>query len=250
MTTSIKKILLPAITTIIIVTVWQTIVWLHLAPSFFVPSPSAVLNALFKLASSGKLASGIGISFFRIIAGFIIATLLGIPCGMLLGLNKNAAHFLEPIIDFVRYTPISAFIPLMILWLGIGEVEKIMVIFISVFFQLVLMTANTVARVPEEIIQSGQTLGAGKWYIISHVIFPYSIPFFVDDLRVNFGWAWTNLILAEIVGSTSGLGYIIIQSQRLLQTANVMAAISVVGIIGLLSDYAIKKLHAFAFEWI
>lgn len=246
MNTTAKKIVFPLTSIGLILITWYTVTALHLAPSYFVPSPASVVTSLFKLFTAGHLVENIKISFFRIFAGFIIASLLGIPCGMLLGLNKTAAHFLEPLIDFVRYTPISAFIPLMILWLGIGESQKIMVIFLCVFFQLVLMAANTVERVPQEIIHSGQTLGAGKWYIISRVIFPYCMPYFLDDLRVNFGWAWTNLILAEIVGSTSGLGYIIIQSQRLLQTANVMAVICVVGAIGLLSDFTLKKIHAFA----
>jgi NitT/TauT family transport system permease protein len=112
------------------------------------------------------------------------------------------------------------------------------------------MVANSVSAVPRAFVESARTLGATKWQIIERVIFPFTKPRIVDDLRVSMGWAWAGLMMAEIVGSTSGIGFVIIQSQRLLQTANVIAAIIIVGILGLLTDYFFKKLHRLWFPWV
>ena len=120
----------------------------------------------------------------------------------------------------------------------------------SVFFQLVLMVANSVSHTPREIIEAAETLGASRWQVLARVVYPFAKPRILDDLRVSMGWAWAGLVLAEIVGSTSGIGFVIIQSQRLLQTTQVIAAIVVVGALGLVSDYAFKVVHRSLFPWV
>ena len=167
----------------------------------------------------------------------------------LLAINKRAAGMLEPLIDFIRYTPIPAFIPLFILWFGIGETEKIVVIFSAVFFQLVLMVANSVSTVPQALIDFAKTLGASRKEIVLKVIFRHAQPRIFKDLRVSMGWAWAGLMLAEIVGATSGIGFVIIQSQRLLQTGNVIAAIITVGVLGVITDVLFRNAYAKLFPW-
>lgn len=233
----------------ILLLVWWLVTSLELIKPFFLPAPADVVRAIFSLFGQGNFVNDVGISLFRILFGFFVATLFAVPLGILIGLNRRAEAFIEPIVDFIRYTPIPAFIPLFILWFGIGELEKIVVISASVLFQLILMVANSVSFTPKQIIESAETLGANRWQIITKVIYPYSKPRIFDDLRVSMGWAWAGLILAEIVGSTSGIGYVIIQSQRLLQTANVIGAIIVVGILGIASDFIFKWLYKILFPW-
>lgn len=229
--------------------VWGVVTSFGLIKPFFLPTPAEVIKAIFQLFNQGAFINDVGISLFRILVGFFVAVLFAVPIGILIGLNRRAEALIEPIVDFIRYTPIPAFIPLFILWFGIGELEKIVVISASVFFQLILMVANSVSFTPKQIIESAETLGANRWQIILKVIYPFSKPRIFDDLRVSMGWAWAGLILAEIVGSSSGIGYVIIQSQRLLQTANVIGAIIVVGVLGLASDFIFKWLYKILFPW-
>ena len=220
-----------------------------LAQSYFLPKPLEVAKSLVNLFYVFHFLGGIKISLIRVLGGFCLATILAIPLGILMGVNKNIENIFEPFLAFVRYTPIPAFIPLFILWFGIGETEKLVVIFAGVFFQLTLMVSNSVSRIPKELIEAAQTLGAGNWQIIKQVVVPWSKPLIFDDLRINMGWAWSSLVLAEVVGSTTGIGYVIIQSQRLLKTPEVMAAIVTVGILGLLSDIIFKKAYKLLFPW-
>jgi len=229
--------------------VWWFVTSVGLIADFFLPSPSAVVEAIIRLFSQGNFISDIGISLFRIFIGFGVAAILAVPMGILIGLNRRAEALIEPVVDFIRYTPIPAFIPLFILWFGIGELEKIVVIGVSVFFQLVLMVSNSVSLTPRDIIDSARTLGANHWHILTKVVYPYSKPRIFDDLRVSMGWAWAGLLIAEIVGSTSGIGFVIIQSQRLLQTGNVIGAIIIVGILGLTIDLIFKLLYKMFFPW-
>lgn len=244
-----KYILRVFFSLLILLTIWSLVTYSGLIKEFFLPTPLDTIRALIHLFNEQGFIADLGISIFRILVGFLIATLLGIPTGILVGLSKKAEAFIEPTVSFIRYTPIPAFIPLFILWFGIGELEKIVVIASSVFFQLVLMVANSVSITPQEIIESAETLGATRWQIVYKVIYRYSSPQIFDDLRVSMGWAWSGLLLAEIVGSTSGIGFVIIQSQRLLQTGNVIAAIIVVGLLGLASDYIFKFLYSINFPW-
>jgi NitT/TauT family transport system permease protein len=232
-----------------ILLIWSLITYTRLIKPFFLPTPTEVLRATISLFMTYHFIGDIGISVFRILTGFIIAVILAIPAGIALGLSRNIQSIIEPVIDFIRYTPIPAFIPLLILWFGIGETEKIIVIFLAVFFQLVLMVSNSVSHVPKEIKEFAKTLGASKNELVTKVIYPYTKPRIFDDLRVSMGWAWAGLMIAEIVGATSGIGFVIIQSQRLLRTENVIAAIIIVGFLGLLTDFLFKKLHERLFPW-
>lgn len=235
---------------IVVLLLWQFITQADLIAPFFLPSPSEVVDALFTLFSRQEFLADIGISIQRISIGFIAAALLAVPIGVLLGTNRTTETILEPLIDFVRYTPIPAFIPLFILWFGIGELEKIVVIGASVFFQLVLMVANSVSHTPREVVETAQSLGATRWQVLYRVIFAQSLPRIIDDLRISMGWAWSGLMMAEIVGSISGIGFVIIQSQRLLKTDNVVAAIIVVGLLGIVTDQAFKLFRAQQYPWL
>jgi NitT/TauT family transport system permease protein len=157
---------------------------------------------------------------------------------------------LEPLIGAVRYMPASAFIPLLIIWLGIGDAQKIGVVFIGVFFPLTLLIADVSAGVPKELINIAYTLGASRWQVFSRVLLPASLPGVVDNLRITMGWAWTYLIVAELVGAESGIGHLILQSQRFLATDRIIASILTIGLLGVVTDGIFRLISARLFPYV
>jgi NitT/TauT family transport system permease protein len=157
---------------------------------------------------------------------------------------------LEPLTDFIRYMPAVAFIPLVMLWVGIEESSKISIIFIGTFFQMVLMMAEDVRRVPLAQIEAAQTMGATRGESLKLVIFQAAKPALLDTLRVTMGWAWTYLVVAELVAANSGLGYSILKAQRFLQTDKIFVGIILIGLIGLVMDQLFRLAHRRAFPWL
>lgn len=229
---------------------WQVVTSLQLVPSFFLPSPKAVLDAIVTLASQGSLVADIGASLFRIVAGFLLSIVVALPLGVLFGTSKKTESVIEPLVAFVRYVPPSAFIPLIIVWFGVGEWGKVILIFLGIAPYLTLLIADTVHGVRKELVEAALTLGATKWDIIFRVILPYSMPAIWDSCRIMIGAAWTFVIIAEIVGSSSGLGHLMIESQRFLRTDNIFAGIVIIGFLGILTDYFFKLSSRVLFPWI
>jgi NitT/TauT family transport system permease protein len=157
--------------------------------------------------------------------------------------------FFEPIIAAVRYMPASAFIPLLIIWFGIGETEKMAVIWFGVFFPLTLMVADVSANVPKELVNIAYTLGASRWHVFRRVLLPACWPGVIDNMRIGLGWAWTYLIVAELVAASTGIGHVILQSSRFLETEKIIAGILTIGVLGLLSDAAFRLLYRALFPY-
>jgi NitT/TauT family transport system permease protein len=190
------------------------------------------------------------ISTWRVTAGFVLSALIALPLGLYIGTYRPVQAFFEPLTDFIRYMPAVAFIPLVMLWVGIDEGSKIAVIWIGTFFQMVLMVAEDVRRVPMAQIEAAQTMGATRSEIVSQVILPSSKPALLDTLRVTMGWAWTYLVVAELVAANSGLGYAILKAQRFLQTDKIFAGIILIGLIGMIIDQLFRLAHRKAFPWL
>ena len=151
--------------------------------------------------------------------------------------------------SFARYLPASAFIPLLILWAGIGELQKLLVIFIGSVFQIILMVAVTVGSVRRDLVEAALTLGARDAGILGRVLIPAAAPGIAEILRLVLGWAWTYVIVAELIGSSSGIGHMIIDSQALLNTGQIIFGIIIIGLIGLVSDFLFKAFNAWLFPW-
>src|SRR5215470_12644073 len=151
----------------------------------------------------------IGMTIWRVVGGFILAALVAVPIGVLMGAYKPIEAFFEPFVSFARYLPASAFIPLLILWAGIGEMQKLLVIFIGSVFQIVLMVAVTVGATRRDLVEAAYTLGASDRGILTRVLIPASAPEIAEILRLVLGWAWTYVIVAELIGSSSGIGHMI-----------------------------------------
>jgi NitT/TauT family transport system permease protein len=216
----------------------------------FLPGPVDVFNRLVKWYTEDDLLSDMGISIYRVTTGFLFSAVIALPLALLIGTFRPVQAVLEPLTDFIRYMPAVAFIPLVMLWVGIEESSKISIIFIGTFFQMVLMMAEDVRRVPLAQIEAAQTMGATRGESVRLVIFQSAKPALLDTLRVTMGWAWTYLVVAELVAANSGLGYSILKAQRFLQTDKIFVGILLIGLIGLVMDQLFRLAHRKAFPWL
>jgi len=214
------------------------------------PSPRAVVEAWWRMFVDGDYIADIGVSVARVWIAFLTSAVIAIPLGVLMSGYRGVNALLEPLIDFVRYLPVPALVPLTLIWLGIGEGSKIMLLWIGTFFQLVLLIADDARRVPKEFIETGRTLGASDAALMKDILLRAMLPNMVDSLRITLGWCWTYLIVAEIVASTSGIGFQLWTARRYGKTPEVFAGILMIGIIGLVSDQAIRFLHRRWFRYL
>lgn len=229
---------------------WALLAGGALVDPVFLPSPLAVAQRIFAWTAQGDLLADAGVSLARVLGGWSLSALLALPLGLCIGSWRSVQALLEALIDFIRYMPAVAFVPLVMLWVGIDERAKIAIVFIGTFFQMVLMFAEDVRRVPMAQIEAAQTMGASRGEIVQQVILPSAKPALLDTLRVTMGWAWTYLVVAELVAASSGLGYAILKAQRFLQTDKIFAGILLIGAIGLASDQAFRWAHRKAFPWL
>ncbi|WP_158818675.1 ABC transporter permease [Methylocapsa sp. S129] len=216
---------------------------------FFLPSPLSVTKRLFEMVASQGYLIDVWASVYRVFGGFIIAALAAIPTGVLIGNFPFFRSLLEPLLSTARYLPATAFVPLMIIWLGIDESQKIAVIFIGTFFPLALFIANISEGVSNDLLNSAYTLGASSRQVFFRVLLPACVPSIVDALRITAGIAWTYVIVAELVGADKGMGIAILQSQRFLLTDQVIAGIAAVGILGVITDLLFRLAHRKLFPY-
>lgn len=215
----------------------------------FLSSPPAVLKAIGRQIADGTLWLDTKASVYRITVGFVISTALALPIGMLMGSFRFWEALIEPTIGFIRYMPAVAFVPLSILWLGVTDGQKFMLLFIGTFFQQVLLMADNVKTINRHLVEVSYTFGLNKWEVLRHVVWPAALPGIVDTLRISLGWAWTYLVVAELVAAREGLGFRIMQAQRYLATDVIIAGILVIGFLGLLTDYVFKGAYWAMFPW-
>jgi NitT/TauT family transport system permease protein len=230
--------------------IWYAIVALGLVPERFLPFPDTVVRALWDLFVNNRFIEDVGISVGRVWGAFLLSVVMAVPIGIWMGSYRIVGAVIEPIVDFIRYLPIPALVPLLIVWLGIGEASKIAVLWMGTFFQLVLLIADDSKRIPREYIEIGYTLGARPSQITKDIVFRSMLPNMVDNLRITLGWCWTWIIVAEIVASNSGIGHVIWSMRRFLKTPEIMAGILTVGIIGLITDQAIRILARRMFRYL
>lgn len=215
----------------------------------FLPTPTAVLSRIVEMAKDGSLWANCRESISRVMIGWIWSVLIALPMGMLMANSKRFSAFVQPIIEFARYLPVVALVPLTLLYLGIEETQKYTIIFLGTFFQLVLMVCDTVSSVDRNMINAALTLGAGRFQVYREVIFPAALPGLMDDFRLTVGWAWTYLVVAEMVAASNGLGFMILRSQRYLATDTIFAGLLLIGLIGLITDWLFRLLSRAVAPW-
>lgn len=229
---------------------WYAVAAAAIFPDMFLPSPAAVVERLRNWFIEEGLFEDIWVSTVRVVVGFLVSAVIALPLGLFIGTYAPVAAFFEPLTDFIRYMPAVAFIPLVMLWFGVEEEAKIAIIFIGTFFQMVLMFADNVRGVPMVQIEAGQTMGGTSLEILRHVVLPSALPALVDTMRVTMGWAWSYLVVAELVAANSGIGFAILQAQRLVQTDKIFVGIILIGFIGLIIDQIFRLIHRLSFPWL
>jgi NitT/TauT family transport system permease protein len=215
----------------------------------FLASPGRTITSGWELFTEFGFVQDIGVTIWRVVGGFVVAAVLAVPLGIAMGAFKPVEAFFEPFISFARYLPASAFIPLLILWAGVGETQKLALIFIGSVFQLVVMVAVIVGGVRMDLVEAAYTLGAPPSGIVFRVLIPASAPQIAEAMRLVLGWAWTYVIVAELIGSSSGIGHMIMDAQRLLDTGQMIFGIVCIGLIGLVSDFVFKAANDALFPW-
>ena len=218
---------------------WLLMTGLGLVDASFLPSPGATITFI----------KDIGISTYRVLAGFLISAAIAVPIGLMIGTYAPLNALIEPLMSFVRYLPATAFIPLFILWIGIDESEKVAIIIMGSLPQLLLMVAVDVSKVSHDLVEVSYTLGTKPSHVLWKVILPASLPHIVDSLRMVLGWAWTYVIVAEMVGASAGIGYMMIQSQRMLNVGNIFVGLLTIGLLGLFFDFLFKAVQKIFFSW-
>lgn len=234
---------------VLFVAVWALVTLGGMVSPTFLADPVTMVKEGMLLFSDYNFANDIGMTVMRVLSGFVLAAIIGVPLGIMMGAYKMWEAFLEPFVSFCRYLPASAFVPLLILWAGIGEMQKILVIFIGSFFQIVLMVAVTVSSARRDLVEAACTLGCSNRSIVRRVLIPGAAPGIAELLRLVLGWAWTYVIVAELIGSESGIGHMIVDSQALLNTGQIIFGIIVIGCIGLISDFLFKVANRRLFAW-
>ncbi|HLT77431.1 MAG TPA: ABC transporter permease [Ferrovibrio sp.] len=229
--------------------VWGGITLGGIVPPLFLADPLKALQSGITLFTEHGFIVDVGLTIWRVVGGFIIAAIFAVPLGILMGAFKGVEAFFEPFVSFARYLPASAFIPLLILWAGIGETQKLSVIIIGSVFQIILMVAVTVGGSRLDLVEASKTLGARRSGIVLRVLLPGAAPQIAEILRLVLGWAWTYVIVAELIGAQSGIGHMIMDSQRLLDTGQMIFGIFIIGLIGLISDFLFKKANQRLFPW-
>lgn len=228
---------------------WSFLAHTQVVNPLFLPSPEAVVQATYELFAYHGMAKDVLVSTYRILLGFALSALFAIPIGLLIGTYKIAEAFIEPFNDFIRYMPVVAFVPLTILWVGIGDGSKVLLIFLGTYFQLVLLVAAAASQTPKEYLEAYYLLGGDHRRVVRRVILPFAWPAIFDAMRVSAGWAWSYLVVAELVAAETGVGFKIIQALRFLKTDQIISGIIIVGLLGLTTDYAFKIAGRWLFPW-
>lgn len=235
---------------ILFLLIWQLASVSELVPRQFFPPPSDVLAALIMLFSEKDFLHDVVASATRVAVSFSIAVAVALPLGLLMGSFSKVNAFFNPLFSGFRYLPATAFVPLLLMWLGAGESQKITLLFIGVeFFLITLLTDNTMA-VRTELIETAKTIGASRRQILWTVVFPASLPRYIDTMRQMLAVSWTYLVVAEIVVSTDGIGAMMMRAKRFLHVDEVMAGIIMIGVLGILFDFAFRMLHRFLFPYL
>jgi len=229
--------------------IWVLLVHVGRVRPVFLPPLEEMPGVVWRMFAEEGIIKDLLISCFRVLIGFGIAVVLATPLGILMGYSERIHRTFAPIVGFVRYMPVPVFIPLCILWFGSGDLEKMVIIFLGAFFQLVLMVADSATLVPREYYEAATMLGAPRRDLVLRVLWPTALPQIFDGYRICMGWAWTYLVVAEIVGATTGIGYYIIKAQRYLMVPQIFAAMVLIGVLGMVTDLAFGLLHNRLFPW-
>jgi NitT/TauT family transport system permease protein/taurine transport system permease protein len=218
------------------VLIWQGLSSLNVWPRVLFPSPLEVAQAFVEDISNGVLLVNLGVSLKSLLLGFLVGTAIAIPLGYLMGLNRASREFFDPLVNLLQAIPGLAWIPFAILWFGLGQGAVTFIIVMSVFFPVLHNLLTGIRMVQPVLIEAVQTLGASRWNVISHVIFPATLPNLMTGIRLGIAFGFRSLVGGEMIASTNGLGYAIFNAQQYFQSARIVLGMLSIGIVWLIMD--------------
>lgn len=222
---------------IIIFFIWYLGSKLSLWNSFIIPSPEKVIKSFFILLKNGKLLTSMAISLKRVVIGFGISTIFALPLGVIFGIKPKLYEYFKTILEFMRHVPPLALVPMIILWFGIGELSKIVIIILASFFPIFLNSLKGIVSCDEKYIEVGKVFGLDTTEIFKKIIFPSAIPDILLGLKLGLGYSWRAIIAAELIASSSGIGYLILDAQQISRSDIVVVGIFSIGLLGVTTDY-------------
>ena len=211
---------------------------------------AAFLTLALSLLAKDAFIYDIGVSIYRIGLSFALACAVAVPLGILMGSFKRIEAFVNPLVSAWRYLPAPSFIPLLLMWFGTGDGQKIALLFIGVIWFLITIIMDHVKSVRNELIETSMTLGGNRWQILRTVVIPASMPNIVVAMRQMLAVSWTYLVIAEIVAATTGIGAVMMRAKRFLHVDKIMASIIVIGLLGLLFDFLFRIAHRLLFPYL
>jgi len=234
---------------LVIIAVWQGLFYLGYLNPVLLPAPSRVLLTFWELLKTGALPRHIGISILRVLEGFGIAAVLGLGLGTAIGLSRTLDRWTELIIQVVKPIPPIAWIPLAILWFGIGEQSKVYIIFLGAFFPIIINSIDGIRQTDHKFVEVARILAVPRFKFVRQVVFPGALPAIMTGLRVGLMVAWMCVVAAELIAASSGIGYLIMDARQLSQSDVVLVGMITIGIIGKLMDSLIKRLENRLIRW-
>ncbi|MGK0367275.1 MAG: taurine transport system permease protein [Thermoproteota archaeon] len=248
-----KTMLLSVMSVSLFVIVWIILTEFKIVPKIILPSPFIVFKKFWKIILEGyagkTLIEHVGVSLFRVFTSLFIAIALAVPLGIFVAVNDYVRGIIDPFIEFYRPLPPLAYLPLVIIWFGIGELSKVILITLAIFAPVFLNTRAGVLAIPQERIRAALCLGASKWQVIRSVIFPSTLYQIFTGIRVGIGFGWTTLVAAEMVAANSGLGHMVLSASEFLVTEVVIIGIIIIGFIAILTDLFMRYLTKRIIHW-
>jgi taurine transport system permease protein len=233
--------------------IWETITGFELISPLYLPSPQEVVAKLWDLSINGYMGASLfehsASSLMRISIALLVAIFLGLPTGLAIGLNANARAIIDPLIEIYRPVPPLAYLPLIVIWFGIGEFSKVFLIFLAIFAPIVVATAAGVRKVDPLCVRVTQSLGGNRNQVIRYVIVPSILPDILTGIRIGLGAGWSTLVAAELIAATSGLGFMIQSASQFLMTDQVIAGILVIALIAFLLEVFLRYLQKKFAPW-
>lgn len=246
---SYEVIWMGSIIPILLLIVWEVLSRFGYFPTYLLPAPTTVVGTIINLAEDGSLWGHVGITLYRVFAGFFLGTAAALMLGGLVGLYRKAELLFDPLIQAFRAIPSLAWVPLFILWMGIGEVSKITMISVGVFFPVYLNIISGITGVDRKLIEVGKMNRLSTFQLVRRIILPASLPSFLTGLRSGLGLGWMFVVAAELMGASQGLGYLLIAGQNILSPETILASILLFAFIGKGTDWILKKLESRTLHW-
>lgn len=244
-----RRLLLGSILPVSFVILWETASRMGILEAHLLPAPSAIIDSLYQMVLEGTLWGHLGSTLTRVFAGFFIGTLAAIIVGSLVGYLKIFEELVDPIIQALRSIPSLAWVPLFILWMGIGETSKVTLIAVGVFFPVYLNMVAGIRGVDRKLIEVGKIYGFTSFQIVRRIILPASLPSFLTGIRSGLGLGWMFVVAAEIMGASKGLGYLLIVGQNTYSPDTIIGSILLFAILGKLTDWFLKMIEERSLRW-